>query len=124
MSQKTPRQLPSKNGFFQELSIRAKLILRLMGDKRVNIFLKILPFGSLIYLFFPDVVIGPIDDALLLWISTTLFVELCPQNVVNEHLLALEGGVPVAHHDPDVVPPDVVDGQFQVFEDEPNNGKY
>ena len=85
------------SGFFQDLILRIKLIMRLVGDKRVNIFLKILPVGGLIYLvspidIIPDIalpVVGYLDDALVVWLCSTLFVALCPEEVVQEHMNAL-----------------------------------
>jgi len=92
MSQKTPGDLvPSSGGFFQGLTQRIKLILRLIGDGRVNPLLKILPIGSLIYWLFPDPAIGPIDDAAVIFIGMYLFVELCPPQIVEEHQRALRG---------------------------------
>jgi hypothetical protein len=82
--------LPQSGGFFQELTLRIKLILKLLGDRRVNVLLKILPIGSLIYLVMPDLAPGPIDDAAVMWLATYLFVELCPPEVVREHLEALK----------------------------------
>jgi uncharacterized membrane protein YkvA (DUF1232 family) len=84
-------------GFFQDIIQRIKLIGRLMGDKRVNFFLKILPVASVIYLISPvDLipglalpVIGALDDAAVLWLGTSLFVALCPEEVVQEHLAVL-----------------------------------
>jgi uncharacterized membrane protein YkvA (DUF1232 family) len=86
------------SGFFQDLILRLKLILRLMGDKRVNTFLKLLPIGALIYLVSPvDLIpgivfpfIGALDDAAVLWLGATLFVNLCPDEVVQEHMNALQ----------------------------------
>ncbi len=72
-------------GFFDGLSLRVRLILRLMRDPRINPFLKLLPIGALLYLVIPEPIIGPIDDVFLLWLGTTLFVELCPQHIVQEH---------------------------------------
>ncbi|HLC04732.1 MAG TPA: hypothetical protein VJK02_16985 [Anaerolineales bacterium] len=92
MGDKPDRQIvprPESGGFFQELSTRAKLILRLLGDRRVNIFLKLLPVGSLVYLVMPDLAPGPIDDAAVIWLGAYLFVELCPPDVVQEHMRAL-----------------------------------
>src|SRR5512147_254309 len=43
-----------KGGVFQDLAIRIKLILRLMGDSRVNPLAKILPIGALVYWIVPD----------------------------------------------------------------------
>jgi uncharacterized membrane protein YkvA (DUF1232 family) len=85
-------------GVIQNLIIRGKLILRLMGDKRVNFLLKLLPIGALIYLVSPiDLipgalipVIGALDDAAVLWLGVTLFVNLCPEDVVQEHMNALQ----------------------------------
>jgi hypothetical protein len=74
-----------RSGFFDNLNLQIKLILRLMADRRVNPLLKLLPIGALVYLFVPDVAIGPIDDALVLWLGTVLFVELCPPAIVKEH---------------------------------------
>ena len=84
-------------GFFQDLIQRIKLIGRLLGDKRVNFFLKILPVASVIYLvspidFAPGLalpIIGALDDAAILWLGTSIFVSLCPEEVVQEHLAVL-----------------------------------
>jgi uncharacterized membrane protein YkvA (DUF1232 family) len=89
-----------QGGMMKDLVRRLKLITRLMGDGRVNFFIKFLPLASLAYLFWPiDAIalpiIGALDDAAILWIGSTLFVELCPTNVVNEHMQDLavtEGG--------------------------------
>ena len=94
-------------GFFQDVILRVKLILRLMGDRRVNILLKILPVGGLIYLLspidlIPDIalpVIGYLDDALVIWLCETLFVALCPDDVVQEHMKALQKVVTGTWHD-------------------------
>jgi uncharacterized membrane protein YkvA (DUF1232 family) len=95
------------SGFFQNLILRLKLILRLMGDKRVNFFLKLLPIGALIYLVSPiDLipgavlpVIGALDDAAVLWLGTTLFVSLCPDDIVQEHTNALHKVIPATWRD-------------------------
>ncbi len=76
-----------------ELGIRLKLILRLMRDRRVNPLLKLLPVGTLVYLVMPDLVIGPLDDAIVIWLGSVLFVELCPPDVVKEHMDALHSVV-------------------------------
>ena len=85
---------PKNGGFFQDLSLRIKLILRLMGDKRVNILLKLIPIGALVYLVVPDLLPGPVDDAIVLWLGGYLFVELCPPDVVEEHMKAIAGAIP------------------------------
>lgn len=90
--------VPPQGGMLRDLVKRLKLISRLMGDSRVNLFVKLLPLASLAYLFWPiDAVaipvIGVLDDAAILWIGTTLFVELCPPNVVKEHQAELDSNL-------------------------------
>lgn len=97
----------SKGGVFKELSLRVKLILRLLADRRVNPLLKLLPIGSLVYLIFPDVLFGPIDDAILLWVGNYLFIELCPNDIVQEHMDSLT---------------QVIEGEWREVEDDEPEG--
>ncbi len=90
MSDPSPKKItPRDSGFFDNLTLQIKLILRLLGDRRVNPLLKLLPIGALVYLIVPDIAIGPIDDALVIWLGSALFIELCPQEIVKEHRDAL-----------------------------------
>lgn len=115
-NQNQPRKMTLRSGgFFSELTNRFRLIGRLMMDSRVNPLVKLLPVASLVYAVWPIDVPGPIDDAVVLWLGTTLFVELCPPNVVEEHLQSFapkigdqwQGSVP-----PAVNQQDVIDGTY------------
>lgn len=94
MADKKPNDLmvSQKGGMIRDLVVRLKLILRLMGDSRVNILLKALPVASLAYLFFPfDLVsvipgISALDDVAIVSLGAYLFVELAPPAVVQEHM--------------------------------------
>jgi len=93
MADKKPGKLmvPPQGGIMRDFVKRLKLITRLMGDRRVSMFVKLLPLASLAYLIWPaDAIpaiplISGLDDAAILWIGSTLFVELCPPSVVKEH---------------------------------------
>jgi len=100
MADKKPGKLmvPPQGGMLRDLVMRLKLIARLMGDRRVNFFIKFLPLASLAYLIWPfDLIalpiIGALDDAAILWIGSTLFVELCPPDVVQEHMRELSSNL-------------------------------
>ena len=101
MADKKPNKLliPPQGGMLKEFVARLKLIARLMTDRRVNILLKALPLASVAYLFMPaDLipivpVVSALDDAAVLWIGSTLFVELCPPAVVQEHMKELSSNV-------------------------------
>lgn len=62
-----------------------QLIIRLMRDKRVHPLIKVLPFLSLIYLVFPDLYPGPIDDAVVIGLFLQFFLTLVPDELIEEH---------------------------------------
>jgi hypothetical protein len=86
--------IDSGGGIFADLVTRIKLIMRLMADPRVHPLFKLLPIGSLLYLIIPDLIPTPIDDVAIIWLGSYLFVELCPPEVVKEHLDAINQVVP------------------------------
>ena len=95
------------SGFFHELIMRLKLILRLISDRQVNFLLKLLPIAAAIYVISPvDLipgavlpVIGALDDAVVIWLGTSLFVALCPDDIVQEHTNALKNVITGAWRD-------------------------
>lgn len=106
------------SGFFQDVSNRFKLIFRLMADKRVSPLVKLLPIGSLVYFIVPDLVPGPIDDAVVLWLGTYVFVELCPPEVVKEHMNELSGIVTSDWRDPVADQEEIVDADYREIQEE------
>src|SRR5258706_3160657 len=99
------------NGMIHNLVLRSKLILRLMGDPRVSTWAKLIPVGSLIYVVSPiDLIMGvpgldALDDAAVIGLGYYFFIEMCPPDVVQEHLKALAAADQKASTD------DVVDGE-------------
>ena len=112
MTTKKPGDImvPPSRGLISEFTLRLKLILRLLGDRRVSVFLKLLPIGALVYLVWPlDFIpvlpiIGALDDAAILSIGGYLFIELAPPEVVSEHMKSLSSNM-------DSTPEDVVDAE-------------
>ncbi len=87
------RRLVSKyeGDLFGSFGQQIRLIVRLMADKRISLLLKALPVFSIVYLISPlDFAIPVIDDAFVLWLANTLFLDLCPQEIVEEHRASLE----------------------------------
>ncbi len=108
--------IPSQGGMIRDFVLRVKLIVRLIRDRRVSFWLKIIPVAGLVYLvspidLIPDIVlpvIGELDDAAVLWLTNALFLELCPPEIVGEHVKALIGG-PSKPGDGEVVDADSVE---------------
>ncbi len=97
MAKKKDIMIPPQGGMIRDFVLRVKLILRLIGDRRVSPWLKIIPIAGVVYLISPidiisDIalpVIGELDDAAILWLTNYLFIELCPPQIVAEHVKAL-----------------------------------
>jgi hypothetical protein len=97
--------VPKGTGLFEGLGFRIKLILRLMKDRRVHPLVKLLPIGAVVYLFVPDLAPGPLDDAAVVWLGSYLFVELCPPEVVEEHVREMTS---------------IIEGEFRPVDDDPS----
>ena len=82
-----------RDSIFHKAAVYLQLLWQLLLDPRVSLFLKILPFGSLLYLFLPDLLPFVVDDAFVVGLGIYLFIALCPQDVVQEHLVAIENRV-------------------------------
>ena len=97
MADKKKLMIPPQGGVVREFVLRVKLIVRLIRDRRVSPWLKIIPIAGVLYLItpmsiIPDItlpVIGALDDAAVLWITNYFFIELCPPEIVSEHVKAL-----------------------------------
>lgn len=101
MTDKKSRKIvvPPQRGMTREFVNRLKLIFKLLGDPRVSPWVKLVPIGAIAYLVSPiDIIMGipgiaALDDAAVLWIGSNLFIELCPQNVVQEHMREIESNI-------------------------------
>jgi uncharacterized membrane protein YkvA (DUF1232 family) len=117
MDDKKPSNLlvSQQGGVIRSFINRTKLIWRLMADRRVNPWVKLIPIGSLVYLLSPfDLIMGipgidAIDDVTVLWFGSTLFVELCPPEVVQEHVKALSSNLETGSAQDEVVDVEATD---------------
>ncbi len=116
MSNQTPKSIIPSGGVFGEVALRARLIIRLMADRRVSPWAKLVPIAGLIYWISPiDLISGipglsAIDDVAILWFAQYMFIELCPPEVVDEITEQLSRRSPAARP-PRPADEDVVDGE-------------
>ena len=119
MAEKQPKKfIKAQGNIIQDTVIYFKLIIRLMADPRVNPFIKIIPIASVVFVISPLDIPGPIDDAAILGLGVLAFIELCPKEVVDEHMRALNQTIGSQWKD---VPPsrgqpatkDVIEGEFR-----------
>ncbi len=115
----TNRSLNVNLGFLKGVTRQLKLIGRLMVDGRVHPLLKLLPVAAIVYLVVPTDLIPllPFDDAAVLWLGGSLFVEMCPRGLVDEHLRLIDGEpeVTTQYHPKEGGPGgdvDVIDAEF------------
>ena len=109
-----PRLLPKAMKF-------ARLVWRLIFDKRVSIFLRALVPIALLYVISPyDIlrdripIIGRFDDLIILGLALLFLTKMAPPNVVDEHM----DRVPESTRPEDKDPEKVVDGSSRLIDDE------
>jgi len=107
MTDKEDLIIPSQGSMLRDFIMRLKLIWGLMKDGHVSPWLKLIPVLGLVYLVMPiDFIseiyfplVGELDDAAVLWLTNYIFIELCPPDIVLQHVKALTSGVPKADTD-------------------------
>lgn len=96
------------------LARNARLIWRLLRDRRVPIWTKAIVPAALIYLvapidLLPDAVLGlgQLDDLSILLMGFKFFTDLCPREIVQEHLTEMGS----------------IKGSYRVVDDEQGQGE-
>jgi uncharacterized membrane protein YkvA (DUF1232 family) len=119
MKEKKDMIIPSQGSILRDFIMRVKLIWGLLRDGRVSPWLKIIPVVGVLYLIMPiDFVselalplVGELDDAAVLWLTSYVFMELCPPDIVLQHVKALTSGPTTPDSD------DIVDADSVEFKD-------
>ena len=117
-SPRPPRQpIKYRTGVFVRIANYLKLFWRLLNDQKVSLFLKLIPLIASMYVISPmDRFVPVVDDLVILFLGIYLFVELCPENIVNAHRQAiegvLEGNARDAQDDEEVDEEDILEGEF------------
>lgn len=103
--------------WLRELIRQGQLAWRLLRDRRVPWLPKLIPPLALLYVLSPiDILpdlslgLGQLDDIAVLLLAIKLFIELCPMDIVHEHLRAL--GAKIEDWQAD----EVIEGTFEVEE--------
>jgi len=101
--------------WLRELIRQFRLAWRLFRDRRVPWPPKLIPPLALLYVIAPiDILpdfslgLGQLDDIAVVLLAVKLFIELCPTDVVREHLQAL--GAKIEEWEAG----EVIEGEFQV----------
>jgi len=86
-------QVGEAAGILAEIIKNIKLIWRLLNDRRVPSWLKMIVPATLLYLLFPiDIIpdiapgLGQLDDIAVILLGLKFFVEMCPEEIVRQHL--------------------------------------
>ncbi|HEY75683.1 MAG TPA: DUF1232 domain-containing protein [Thermoflexia bacterium] len=103
--------------WLRELVRQFRLAWRLFWDRRVPWSIKLIPPAAFLYILSPiDILpdlslgLGQLDDVAVLLLAIKLFIELCPVDVVREHLQALGARIQEWQAG------EVIEGEFEVKE--------
>ena len=116
-------------GFWREIVHQARLVYCLLRDPDVPIYLKLVPFISLIYLmlpfdFVPDVLVGlgQLDDLTVMLIGSKIFIELAPPHLVSKHRHAIR--ISDGYEDEEEIADTIIiDSQHEVMDEITKSGE-
>lgn len=119
-SRRSRRQLATTStspGTLRMLYERAILTWKLMWDDRVSFLPKLIPVAALAYVIspldlLPELALGPLgtlDDVGIIMLALTLFIQVAPPDIVQEHLSQLARGRSGA---PQLEDDNIVDGEI------------
>ena len=126
--QKKVGQVGEAAGILAEVIKNIKLIWRLLNDRRISPWLKMIIPVTLLYLLFPvDIVpdfvpgLGQLDDIAVILLGLKFFVEMCPEEIVRQHLDELASVVSpwrVVEEDetPEAEPSRYIEAPYQVVD--------
>jgi len=124
MAKRGIKSAGKKAGVLAEIIKNAKLAWRLMVDPRVSPWLKAIPPATLLYLLFPidflpDPVLGlgQLDDIAVILLGVKLFIELCPQEIVRQHLRQMSS-IPGSYRVVDEEPPASIEVLYRIIEED------
>jgi uncharacterized membrane protein YkvA (DUF1232 family) len=115
--------MDNRTGLIAYLLRNLRLAWRLLLDSRVPLLTKLIIPGLMgLYIlspidFVPDALfgLGQLDDLAVFVLAVKLFVELAPQDIVQEHLRSLTRGGPKSSPGTDSEG-EVVDGDYRVVD--------
>lgn len=79
MDQK-PQRVPPSPGVITRQIRGFRMVLALMGDRRIPLRYKLLPIGAFFWVIFPDLIPGPLDDLGVAFLAPQFFIDLCRDN--------------------------------------------
>jgi uncharacterized membrane protein YkvA (DUF1232 family) len=132
--QKKVVRVGEASGVLDEIIKNIKLIWRLLNDRRISPWLKMIIPATLLYLLFPvDIVpdfvpgLGQLDDIAVILLGLKFFVEMCPDEIVRQHLDELASVVSpwrVVEEDetPEAEPSRYIEAPYQGVDDLYRNG--
>ena len=101
-----------------------RLVGKLMLDRRVPLWSKLILPGAVIYLISPFDIIGDmlpvrgqIDDLIVVLVSLALFLGTAPRDVVAEHLRSARGAAPKAAGPDPRSDKTVIEGKARIVDD-------
>jgi uncharacterized membrane protein YkvA (DUF1232 family) len=129
-NQKKVVQVGEAAGILAEIIKNIKLIWRLLNDRRIPPWLKMIVPATLLYLLFPiDIVpdiipgLGQLDDIAVILLGLKLFVEMCPEEIVRQHLdelasVASPWRVVEEDETPEAEPARYIEAPYQMVDEE------
>ncbi len=108
-----------REGLIERIGLELQIIPRLFVDRRMPLWLKLVPAAAAAFLVNPVDFPGLVDDIVVLIITLFIFYEFAPKGLMEEHRQAVRNQIEAEWREASTQEEEIIDGQFQ--EDDNNN---
>ena len=102
-----------REGLIERIGVELQVIPRLFGDRRMPVWLKLVPAAGAAFLVNPVDFPGLIDDVIVLLITFIVFFEFAPKGLVEEHRQAVRNQIEGEWREASTQDEKIIDGQFR-----------
>jgi uncharacterized membrane protein YkvA (DUF1232 family) len=127
MAHRAPPDPIRSANWLADMLRQARLTWRLWRDRRVPLWMKLIPPATLIYLLWPiDILpdpllgLGQLDDLAVILLGIRLFIALAPEEVVRQHVADLASGWNVKNppSPPPAGGPEIIEGRYRIIDED------
>jgi len=102
-----------REGLIERIGLELQIIPRLFVDRRMPLWLKLVPAAGAAFLVNPVDFPGLLDDIIILVSTMIFFYEFAPKGLMEEHRQAVRNQIEAEWREASTQEEKIIDGQFQ-----------
>ena len=102
-----------QEGLIERIGLELQILPRLFVDRRMPLWLKLVPAAGAAFLVNPVDFPGLLDDIIVVIITVFIFYEFSPKGLMEEHRQVVQNQIEAEWREASTQEEKIIDGQFQ-----------